>query len=673
MQVLLDAFPYLRPDDFDLNIIETFFETEIDRKFETEFKLIWDTCTAQNEVDLINNIKTIHQSYDSNDNQEPLIIPLYSESFINRINTQKIYKIAFDIEFGNDEHFNSVQRHFVKTLFTGNWISQNKRRTNPTLGSLSSLYSLLEQQNKLGLFHFVATLFKNTTPHSAKNNELVKIVANFNASKNLEQFQMDIENYIYKFNDPLITVNNIAENRILNNQPLALQIIFKPLFSDIYHDNVYQTPELNICQETLTESIATVLNENHFNETMNSVKDVLSDFTDTVDSLNNLVESLSKIDDILEKFSSILKVSLSFLGFASVIIDLLLNFYKKDEFSYIFNTKDFNFIWNGGSSETFFFGLIPGKKVGIESMELLAPKKIIEQKNENAYYYDGKKYSDINSIKNAQLLDILNGQYVYNDHQKIIYTLLDQKDLGNANNYTNLLVANSVDELKTNFVTYLQKYCKSQRSFYSPIIQKLDVNKLDIHDTIGGSPKQKIDNYLLRTKPVLLAQLPILDRNPQSIHFKQPIINNHEHTDDNSLSNYQLPYDSWSDGNINHNLDNNYIIINPNNINGFGFDPKDTLIKQFMSQFDVDSKTIYKDEINKTSCFSELSTNINEGIVYVAHDLFGQQKYFLNHNDAYEFTVYNVQKIYETILIQDQIFTSEQDFKCWLRHEIKEV
>ncbi len=320
------------------------------------------------------------------------------------------------------------------------------------------------------------------------------------------------------------------------------------------------------------------------------------------------------------KVGKLIKV-IPYVDIALTVIEFLIP--KTEDFSYVFESGNDKFIWNGGSKTTFLGGLIPITNSDINDMKINSPIKVTEQHMENCMYYNGKKYFDSDSLKKHQLRDILNGNFTHSNAIKIKYSF---DNLNIQQDSPSKLAFESLEGGSNNLLDYvINSIISGNKNYISSKVFKYG-NGYTFDKTKGEelNIKEIVDNI----KPVKIATLPKLDPN----NF--PIGSDNDWSD-NAIPKYQLPEKSWTaKGGISLNETNNkYIIVDPNIVESQSeinseSDSSQILIRIFLNSFSVPSKNIIFSDIVYTNKFSDLSTNVNVLPIYEIKLQNGLKKYF---------------------------------------------
>lgn len=382
---------------------------------------------------------------------------------------------------------------------------------------------------------------------------------------------------------------------------------------------------------------------------------------------------------IYKEIFSMLTLACPWFAIGSILCDFIINFYKQETFSYIFETEDTKFIWNGGMQETWFYGLIPGNSTTIEDMKLLDPIEVIKPNITQGYYYNGNIFGDVNSLEIKQLDDILNNRYINHDLEKV-YSLIN---LENKNDIDPKFYNNSLKTLINDFSVHVNNVITNDLYDNDSIIKKSSYKFGSFVYDNNLTKKDNIQKVLDNIRPSLVSQLPIL--NPiNSKYSRIPIFNDNILGNDGSVDSYKLPGKSWtSTGGLQINNDQNYIIVDQNpidtNYNNY-IDYQKKLENNFMNSFDVLSKTVDSQFINSKKLYSDLSTKIISNYCYIAKGRDNETNIFLSKNDAinwllteFEHQTYFLDEKFQTYFINNMIFQNYQQFIDWVNNNIKEV
>ena len=405
-------------------------------------------------------------------------------------------------------------------------------------------------------------------------------------------------------------------------------------------------------------------------------------------SIIDEITDLSKTNKVFKQAFSALKIASSsfiYINIALEIMDFVIDGLvpKTEYFSYVFENDDTKFIWNGGMKKTMFWGMLPLEQTTIKDIKLNDPIKVVEPNNEEQYYFNGKKYSDLNILKRQQLDLIINGQYNMNDSISTIYSFenaksnpINAKTFDNIGSYEDILLLNSktIETFKPqNLIQHIYKeiYLELNKPKTEWIYHK--ENFIFEGSGITISPGENFDEIVYQIlrdiRTVKIVQIPILENGkPKDFASKEEF---------EMMNAYELPSYSWSIEGTKYNTSNKkYIILNPN-VEGLSNISNDVIMKniqlQFYEQFSVDSKVVLENDINVNNKFSEMETNIINYNIYEATLPTGYSKYFIDHSKALnwllsnmEFTVYEQENIINNYEYKEKIFNSKEEFESYL-------
>lgn len=358
----------------------------------------------------------------------------------------------------------------------------------------------------------------------------------------------------------------------------------------------------------------------------NVANEIIGQFSDMYNALNSLLDVFGVDLKKLSPFFSVLEGILYF-------IDMLLP--KYEYFSYMFQTEDAKFIWDGGMKATMFWGYVTVDSRDVSDMKLIPPQQITEPCIADGIYYNGKIYDPSeDGWKKDQLYDIMEGRYKGNPDIKEVWTFKNLPVVMDGTDTASPDVFDSLDELSNKVIESI----KTNPGDSNDLLETRVVYKYANGYTFDGS-KAAISEILDNIKPTKVATIPILQDN-------YPITN--DMTDiDNSLPNYVLPQTSWTSahGESVNQTNNKYIVVDPNIITNkpttyattgtdVVVDATAILTQQFYDSFDVPSKTIVKNDLLNVNKYSNLSNNIRNLNVYEVKLDYGYSRYFLDKGDA---------------------------------------
>lgn len=662
-----DAFDMTFDYTKDANNIEN------ENSFLVGYKLVWNTLNSKDITDLYNNTNAIN----SNDRDSKPYYYLYN--FLNQQSTNNISKTIINYWLDKET---AIEKFKLK------------------LEQIQILEQIAIPSSKNEVFLFPTSTYSNDNYNYLKeiylNNgkdidpilftRLIMYAQYYNNSKSLRQ----LLNGTYKINEMYEKINQFIVDKFLSDFN-NLSDLNTPIFSKA---NVNYSTVSNIeIPIKLPDNITTtrkVDDPEKFNEKMGKMYNSITSIFATVgeiaygDGPKDGWAITQTVFSIMGNLCDLLSVACPWFAIGSIICDFICNFYKKETFSYIFETEDVKYIWNGGMQESYLFGMIPGNSITIEDMKLIPPIEVVRPNNIQGLYYNGEVFDTEDALKNKQLNDILNNRYNNSDLTKV-YSLVDLKNndiLSNDN--LQYYYDEKINNLSTKFSKHLENEIIVNSSFQNNPVIKEGSYKFGsfVYDN-NLTLKENIDSVLKNIKPTFVAQIPKLN-DSNSIYSKMPIFNDANNNDDNSLLPYKLPGKSWtSTGGYQTNNEMSFIIQDQNPKNDQTskiINPKKQLEQDFYNSFSVPSKVVDEKFINSTTLYSELSTKIESNSCFVATGKNNNRKVFLNLNDAIKWlaseTEFDLQTHYHMEVVQPYFynglaFGSYQEFANWVLNNIK--
>ncbi len=353
-------------------------------------------------------------------------------------------------------------------------------------------------------------------------------------------------------------------------------------------------------------------------EFCNLTNEIVGQFSDIYNAISSLMDVFG-VD--LKKLSPVFPVLEGILYFLDMLIP------KYEYFSYMFETDNAKFIWDGGMKATMFWGYLTVDSRDVSDMKLIPPQQITEPCIADGIYYNGKIYDpNEDGWKKDQLYDIMEGRYHGNPDIKEVWTFKPLPDMVSESP-----APDAYDSIDTLYNHVLESI-KSGGDF----IDTKKVYKYANGFSLDGGAA--INDVLDNIKPTKVATIPTLQNN-------YPIVNDESEVD-NSLPNYVLPQTSWTSahGESVNTTNNKYIIVDPNVLTKTStyvasdsdiiIDATSILTQQFYDSFDVPSKTIVENDLLNINKYSHLSNNIRNLNVYEVKLDYGYSRYFLDKGDA---------------------------------------
>ena len=581
-------------------------------------------------------------------------------------------------------------------------LKNNPNSTEYNNSIFENFKSIINKDNSFG--NMFKNLINNIDYISFQDFMLFNLI--YNISLQLTNYKHELTRIDFQnsnLHDVLIQLLNriIMENR--NNENNSLKIVCQALTNlkpvnwlDKYFSSINQD------QEKINQLISEIKKGNNNYESSsisrsNAIKDVYSNvnkFFNNLDKIlnnNTILNSLKDgtLNDLINKFKSLSKSITKFLPYLDVsfaVLDLLQGAFnpKTNYYSYIYTSNDssISYIWNGGQKTTMFWGLLTLKEDGIDKMKLIQPQKITSAYVKDQYYYDGKLYESLDTLKYIQAKDIINGLYVpvSNNIRKVfsyqpiatntpfssrpsdVFDILgDYRDINNSEKETlvNSIYKKIESDISNN--TSQSKYFVNNLTFANG-------NVISSNDTY--SIQKAIETVISDIKPIKIVQLPnIVDGKPD-----------YQNAEENE---YVIPFNSWSQAkNVEYNnTDNKYIIYDPNisSLTSTTELTNDEIINhlflQFSSMFQVESKEVLTKDLNFARYYEDLK-DAREVELYLVGDSSqpGSYKVFDSYNQAlnylltkYDFSVYSTVSTVSQYQLpgHDEIFYSKSELINW--------
>ncbi len=672
-------------------------------KFDYEkFKKIIDSTKSYKENIFLDENKSIYEylyNLFSSDNPDEFHDEIKNKisSNIYEKNKEFVLELSFSFTYGAKLGSNVTRALYENTLYSF-------ENNDPFLISKinQTIYKNLPS---------LIVLKMNEINEEAKNHQDYPEQPEYITKEKISFENFALINFVWKlvksskniFDSSILEINNLLESfrkNLLNNEMLSNELTkIVNRFDDKYFMN-------NFAIFNDAQSIMKEMDNNAY--ALSMYEDAIKEFSKCFDgfgefnkytelSINVMKETFSIIDEItdLSKTNKVFKQAFSALKIASssfIYINIALEIMdfvidglvpKTEYFSYVFENDDTKFIWNGGMKKTMFWGMLPLEQTTIKDIKLNDPIKVVEPNNEEQYYFNGKKYSDLNILKRQQLDLIINGQYNMNDSISTIYSFenaksnpINAKTFDNIGSYEDILLLNSktIETFKPqNLIQHIYKeiYLELNKPKTEWIYHK--ENFIFEGSGITISPGENFDEIVYQIlrdiRTVKIVQIPILENGkPKDFASKEEF---------EMMNAYELPSYSWSIEGTKYNTSNKkYIILNPN-VEGLSNISNDVIMKniqlQFYEQFSVDSKVVLENDINVNNKFSEMETNIINYNIYEATLPTGYSKYFIDHSKALnwllsnmEFTVYEQENIINNYEYKEKIFNSKEEFESYL-------
>lgn len=625
----------------------------------------------------INSIYYLFSSYDSK-----MVLNKFKTYIGKKFTIENISDAFFNLFFQNSFYKYNSTTYLKDILSNGFDISKY------TLDQFESLFKIPFFNSKW-LYNFIKNVSDLNIIDIYKTFIIDKIIEEVNFSKELiEKLGSldEIMDYLSK---------NILDYKILFNKYTVLYFEkYSSLIFELQVMSTYISIRLGV---TLFQSLIETIYKDTINifyklkNQLDKNKIFFKLLGVALDYASNAISIVSSILDIVDNpaFKALTKT----LGVYGVAIDVALFVIKAfipetTYYGYEFATGSDNtkFMWDGGKSSKIFYGLLEVDSVGIDKMQFIDPILIQQPYSSSFYYFNGTKYNDFDDLKRDAIDDFINNPNTLElskDVKKVYGFEVPNSVSVNQNN----LVGNSVEELTDKIILDIQNNDKQSIYYNSEIYQFSNGFSSDLNAIIKNE-KNKILSEILPSKIVML---PNLDVNGF------PIFNKKEYEtsgNDGSLNEFILPGVYWNplissvetDKNY---LNNKYIIINPNKkINGVEKSSKskteDEIISEitstFMKSFNVNKKTVIKQDALNTNSFDSLSSKYQKYKVYQVNDTLLGTKYFLSESDALNYyysinnmSMHQITKDEYIYIFNNMQFNSKDELYQYIKNNAVEV
>ncbi len=580
-------------------------------------------------------------------------------------------------------------------------LQNNPNSTRYNNSIFENFKSIINKNNSYGIMF--KNLINNIGYVSFEDFMLFNLI--YNISSELTNYKYELTKINFK-DDNLHNVLSQLLSRIIfenrDNEINSLKIVcqafsnLKPInwlneyFASINQDQERINQLINEIKSGINNYENSFINKSNIADIYSNMRKLFTNLN-TILSNSNIFSNLqnSTLTNLISKFSSLSKSIAKFIPYldvAFVVLDLVQGIFipKTNYYSYIYTSNDssVNYIWNGGQKTTMFWGLLTLNENNIDNMKLIQPQKITSAYVKDQYYYDGKLYESLDTLKYVQAKDIINDLYVpiSNNIKKVFSyeTIATNTPLLSRPNDVFETLGNYHDINDPTKETLINSvYKKIKNDILNNVTQsKYFINNLTF---ANGNVISSNDNYSIQKaietvindiKAVKIVQLPnIVDGKPD-----------YKNVEENE---YIIPFNSWSQAkNVEYNnTDNKYIIYDPN-IASLTSTTKPTndeivnnLFFQFSSMFQVESKEVLTKDLNFARYYEDLK-DVREVELYLVGDSNqpGSYKVFDSYNQAlnylltkYDFAVYSTVSTISQYQLPgyDQIFYSKSELINW--------
>lgn len=483
---------------------------------------------------------------------------------------------------------------------------------------------------------------------------------------NINLKMVNIENTINDTFNTILKLSNIHTSKLVNLffqctkflGKLSVNIYSKAM-ANLAYQRDYVFPTFSKIFEPF-EKISNLFDK--LESVIDSYEGVFDDIFNSIDFsvASKIFESVSNfLDNPIFKTLQLGLSAVGFIGAAFSVLQLVLDLFlpKTEYYSFEFSTsKGEKIQWDGGQKTTMFMGAITLNETKIDDMKYISPILLQDAHSESYYYSNGKKYYELDALKNDSL-----NNFVENDSNMLLANNIKKvygfnNPISSEDNESNL-IGDDENELAKNIILDLKKQSNIQNSiFYNSTTYKYSNG---FSSDLDAVIKDKTEEIISDIRPTKIAMLPNIDEKTQFPVFDK---NKYESTgNDGSTNSFKLPGRVW-DAELSKEVYDptaskySYKIVNPNALVNIKNDDNsnsnimndneayETLTNMVLNSFEVESKVVTKqDYINKTK-FSELTSTYSKYNVYQVNDPIRGSYYFLNEVDAlnYYFQINNM-------------------------------
>lgn len=389
-------------------------------------------------------------------------------------------------------------------------------------------------------------------------------------------------------------------------------------------------------------------------------------------------ESAKKVASAIKSaILPIMSIAFSSLETYFFIFDLI-NVTRTQDF-YVYTASDgTQFIWDGGVTVSKLLGFQTYQESNIDSMKLIQPIQVTLPQIEEYYYYNNKRYYDINDLKRAQLLYMIRNKYSGLPTKFTIdYSMSNEVDSGST----------TIDKLFENVMSSIGATKKDDGTYDFSKVNDNSSYVASISSGIKGTENISSTDYgniaevILKTiRPTNIAQLPEIDGNNKTTGKIKDFV-------------YPSQYYNSTTKQIIKNTDTSlqYIIddlANTKDSNGnfvisseleADTKSKETLKSTFKTKLEgmISSKDVLKnDYVLGDSKYSSLSSDFGAVNLYEV-TIKNQSKYFDSINEARSYLLEELNfKKNEAIVVKNSYiyknnyFANDEALKQWVLNNI---
>ncbi|ADE19880.1 hypothetical protein [Mycoplasma crocodyli] len=391
--------------------------------------------------------------------------------------------------------------------------------------------------------------------------------------------------------------------------------------------------------EIMNRKFATIANSIDF--TVSIYTSLFELYNDVYNQGKNSLNVLKTVFNGILSFAPQTPYTMMFAFGLNMIFDITSQFIgTKYQTDYIFSDTGANevYVWDGGLSETKFWGFVNNEIKTVKDAKILKPVEISPGISNSYYLFNGKKYSDTSNKKLYH--DFLKYITSYPETAKIlfddsllVYSLVNSNDLqSDIENSHYTLISDNIDKMTySDILKYLEPYLI--KNYYI-------VNDVPIYSNVSDEKYfEKLANAFGNSKfnPTFIVQIPELfnkkpiDQKDDKILSMDEIYSTFDEIKKNIVSNFNPNRDKYIsiDRNIvASNISNFELLINSDQ------EAIEILKQTFFSSFHVDHKRVEKIIFLKNNKYSDLSSSEEIYLYWIySDDLL--KKYFLTYDDAF--------------------------------------
>ncbi|ADE19657.1 hypothetical protein [Mycoplasma crocodyli] len=393
--------------------------------------------------------------------------------------------------------------------------------------------------------------------------------------------------------------------------------------------------------EIMNRKFATIANSIDF--TVSIYTSLFELYNDVYNQGKNSLNVLKTVFNGILSFAPQTPYTMMFAFGLNMIFDITSQFIgTKYQTDYIFSDTGANevYVWDGGLSETKFWGFVNNEIKTVKDAKILKPVEISPGISNSYYLFNGKKYSKFDeSILTIDFKNYLTSNpevlKEFFEDFTIVYSLSNTSAVEKAITFSSESEIITKDINKMDYLDvlkYLNRYRMAEYIFLNDVRELVNVDDEDFFDKLANSFKDlKFKPTFIVQVPELINKKPVDQENNKNISLDELYIS-FEELKKNIVSNYNPEKNRFIsiDTNIRQiDASSNYSLLFNTDDNAINL-----LIDIFLSSFDVQHKNVSKVTFLKNINFSDLSST--ELIkFYTSRDDQYKVYYFLTYDDAF--------------------------------------